>query len=97
METPEIFKQYAIIKNQIKELSEKARLMEIEVIEEMGEFDEVKTGDGAFYLVARKKWKYPKTIEEMEKNVREAKKEAELMGKAKFLETKSLAFRAIQS
>ena len=91
----EIFKNYADIKNQIKELTEQAKQIEISVVEEMQkeEVEEVKSDFGTFFFTKRKTWKYPKAITEAENNIKIAKKEAEENGDATFEEKQSLTFR----
>lgn len=91
----ELFKEYADIKNQIKDLTTKSKEIEILVTKEMNkeEVEQVRSDFGTFYFISRKTWKYPKRILEMEINLKEEKKKVEEEGKATFEEKKSLAFR----
>jgi len=91
-----LFIEYARIKTQIKQLTEQAQILELDVMTEMDKegFDKVESEVGTFFFTMRKKWVYPKSILKMEDEVKKAKNEAELSGKATSTETKSLSFRS---
>lgn len=93
----ELFKNYASIQAEIKQLQDEAAMLKDAIAKEMEreEFDEVKTEEGTFYFMTRKSWTYPKTIQTLEKSLKEKKKEAEIKGTAKFKENKSLAYRML--
>lgn len=89
------FAEYADIKNQIKDLTAKAKVIEEEVVSEMDneEIDTVKSEIGTFYFTYRKKYFYPKYVVEAENTYKELKKKSEDLGEAEFETTKSLTFR----
>lgn len=92
----ELFKNYADIKNQIKDLTAKSKEIEKLVSEEMvkGDVEEVKSDFGTFYFTARKTWDYPSYVREAETKFKDEKKKSEENGDAKFEEKKSLTFRS---
>ncbi len=67
----ELFKKYADIKNQIKELTAEAHTIEKEVVSEMNTQDvkEVKSDFGTFYFSTRKSWTYSELVIEVETTV----------------------------
>ena len=91
----ELFKNYADIKNQIKELTVKAKEMEGVVTEEMNKnnVEEVKSDFGTFFFKTLKKWAYSEEVRDKEVEVKELKKKEEETNIAKFEESKSLSFR----
>lgn len=91
----ELFKNYADIKNQIKDLTAKSKEIEKSVVEEMNnqEVEEVKSDFGTFYFTTRKTWEYSEDIKILEEGMKKNKKMEEENGTAKFEEKKSLTFR----
>ncbi len=92
----ELFKNYADIKNQIKDLTAKAKEIEKFVSGEMVKEDveEVKSDFGTFYFTTRKTWEYSKDIKILEEGMKKNKEMEQENGTAKFEEKKSLTFRS---
>jgi len=91
----ETFKQYASIKNQIKELTAEAKELEPELTAEITKagIDVVKTEFGTFSITKRKTWTYSGDVTELEDKVKIQKKEEEEKGVATFEEKTGLMFR----
>lgn len=71
---------------QIVELMEKKQVEEVEL-----------TGAGKFSLVGKRKWAYPRLIEELELDLKDKKKEAEQTGEATYSESYYLKFSPIKN
>lgn len=91
----ELFKQYAVIKVQIKELEEKSKEIEKEVMNEMQtqEIEQVKSDFGTFSITKRKVWKYSNDTKTIEEGLKRIKKIEEEDGTATFEEKIGLMFR----
>ncbi len=89
----ELFKKYADIKNQIKELTEQSKdiQQEIEQTMEENEVDKVESDFGTFFFVERKRYIYSDELKEKEKQLKEQKKKEEET--AEFNVIRSLSFR----
>ena len=92
--TPNLVKEYADIKNTIKELSQKAKEIESTILFGMQqqEMKSFKSNYGTFSLVGRKMWQYTEAITELELELKSKKTEEEETGKARSLESISLRF-----
>lgn len=64
------FKEYAEIKNQIKELTAKSKEIQKEVQEEMeqNEIDKVESDFGSFYFTTRKSYSFSDKVEKLEES-----------------------------
>lgn len=91
-----VFKNYADIKNKIKELTAQAKEIEKEVTSEMDKLgmEKINSNIGTFSFTKRKSWEYPEEVKLKEQEYKEIKKKSEEDGSAKATETKSLTFRA---
>ena len=92
----ERFEDYADKKNQIKVLTDQLKVMGEEITKEMNDenLSEVDSDFGKFYFTTRKTYSYPEYVIELEKTYKNKKKESELNGDAKFIESDSLTFRS---
>ena len=93
---PNLVKQYADIKNTIKELTGQAKEIEMSILSGMQqqEMKSFKSQHGVFSLISRKIWRYTEAVEELELQVKVKRAEEEESGAAKFLESPSLRFTA---
>jgi hypothetical protein len=89
-----VFLEYAEIKEKIKSLTEQAKELEGELMEEMKEQKSLKLEYGTFSVVARKKWEYPMNVQVAEKVAKELKKAAEIDGTATATETKFITYKS---
>ena len=92
----ENYKNYADVKNQIKELENKAKEIEVIILDEMKsqEIDSVKSDFGTFSLTKRKTWKYTDEVLKLSDVVKQQKEKEETEGIATFEEKVGLLFRA---
>ncbi len=90
-----IYEQYALVASQVKELQIKQKLLSLQCLAEMesNNANQMKADFGTFSTVERKKWTYTNIVKELEKSVKEQKKEEEENGEAKFETSKSLRFQ----
>jgi len=63
-----IFKQYSDIKNELKDLTARAKVIETQVFDEMtmNEADTVKSDFGTFSITTRKSWTYSEKLADRE-------------------------------
>ena len=94
--TPDLVKEYADIKNSIKDLSAKAKEIESTILFGMQqqEMKSFKSAHGTFSMVARKIWQYTEMVVELELQLKSKKVAEEESGTAKFIESPSLRFTA---
>lgn len=85
-----VFLEYAEVKDEIKSLTEQAKELEKEVIEEMKDQKKVTFEFGMFIVSSRKSWKY---TDETNEKIKEMKKEEEENGKAVAKETNTLIYK----
>lgn len=90
----ELFNQYAELKLKIKELEEEVEILAPQVLEEMGENEEVSSDFGTFVRANRRKWTYPEVLVEFEADVKAKKKQAEQVGDATYEEVPYLVFKS---
>lgn len=89
--------EYARIKNQIKGLTTSAEIISEEIllgIQAEGVEEIEIQGVGKITLVSKRKYTYPKDLEEEEKNLKQAKKEAEATGEATYVENPYIIFKS---
>ena len=95
-----IFSKYADLKNQIKELTEKAKELEGKALKELEKenIDTFKSEIGTFSIVCRTRWEYSekyKVVEDGYEMMLEAARVTEREdGTAKKSETKGIAYRS---
>lgn len=89
-------KEYALIKDQIKKLEEKAAEWAAYILEKMQAENAVSISSpyGTYFTQVRTSYKYPESIKKAELKVKELKKKAEEKGTATATVTTSLAFRS---
>lgn len=94
-EKKDILNDYAKIKLEIKLLEEKAELLNaqaLEIIQEAG-VEEIEVGDlGKLLIGKRRKWTFPKDVEDWRKDLKEKEKEAQQRGTATYIENAYIIF-----
>lgn len=80
--TKEKFKRYAELKVQEKQIKAEIDILSPEILEEMGDNDQVETEQGVFTKGSRRSWTYPEEIEKEAEALKEKKKVAEQTGTA---------------
>lgn len=90
----ELFTEYATIKLQIKELEEKLDPLKEKIVAQIGECeDPIEIDEGTFTVSKRRKYIYPKEINDLEKKLKEEKVTAERIGSATYVENSVLMFK----
>lgn len=91
--TKELFITYAKLKAAEKELKAQIDEMSPQVLEAMGDNDEVELeGYGTFVRANRRSWTYPQPIQQAEADLKVAKKTSEQTGEASYEENPYLRF-----
>jgi len=90
----ELFERYAELKAAEKEIKTEIDELNPQVMEEMGDNEEVETEFGKFTRASRRKWTYPPAIKTAEDDLKVAKKTAEQVGDATYEENYYLLFKA---
>lgn len=92
----ELFLLYAEYKNQIKELEEKVKELQPQVMGmmQLADTERVETEVGTFSLSLRKTWKYTDEVESLKEQLDGAKATEEATGAATYTEKPSLMFTA---
>ncbi len=92
----ELFKQYAIIKSQIKLLEEQAKELQPALMAEFEEAntDTIESDDGLFTVNAKKNWIYTEAVQDLELQVKEKQAEEKATGLATYDEVKYLVFKS---
>lgn len=88
-----IFKEYAQLKIEAREIEERIKAMQPEVMEAMGDNEEVISEYGVFTKAHRRDWIYPSDIELAATALKESKKRAEQLGDASYTENEYLLFK----
>ena len=77
-----LFTEYAELKMQIAELEAKCDALKPELLMQIPEDAKIDAGVGVFSLSSRKTWRYSQETTDLEKEVKERKKEEEQTGVA---------------
>jgi hypothetical protein len=100
--TPEILEMidtYVALVEQRKELEVAIKALQPAILQafEDGEIASVNCGDVHLLKASRKNWQYPEAIQEMEAELKSAKREAERKGMATYGTTDYLTVRAVKA
>jgi len=87
--------RYAEIKNDIKRLEEEAKEIAPQILEEMGDVEEVSTDFGTFIVAKRRQYTYPETLVKAQEELDAAKEQAVQTGEAVYTEKPYLIFKTV--
>jgi archaellum component FlaC len=91
-------KQYASLKEQIKQLENQVEMLKPEVeliVVELNPTDKtIETDFGSFTMVPKRKYTYSEGLQLLEKTVKDTKKEEEATGVATYTETPYLLYKS---
>jgi len=85
--------RYAELKKIVKEAEEEMDPLKGEILEMMGDNEEVDTDFGKFVVSHRRTWTYPEEIKNREDQLKRDKKSCEQLGTADYVENSTLMFK----
>jgi hypothetical protein len=93
----ELLERYANLKNLIRDAEAQIKEIQPEVLEIMGDNEELSTDFGTFTIGHRRTYKYPESIVEAEEKLKAAKKEVEQTGiGCSYTENPYLIFKGVK-
>jgi len=92
----DLLKQYADLKVLIADAESKLDTLKPQVLETIGEAEEVQTDFGTFSITKRRSWTYPQDITNKEKELKADQKKAQQLGTAEYTEAPVLVFKVIK-
>lgn len=92
-----LYQKYALIEDQIKELTAQKEELRTSILNEMVSAGEEKlvTPVGSFSVTKLKTWEYPESVIELGEEYKAAKASAESTGEATYTEKESLRFTKV--